>query len=479
MNFLDIRTVLFSQLITDALCTVVLILLWLQNRKRYAGMIFWVIDFTFQTTAALLIILRGSIPDWMSIGLSSPLVLTGALMGYMGLVRFVGKRSSQIHNYLLLWVFVLVNLYFIYFLPNLEARNLNVSVGLFVICFQCAWLMLQRSGSGLARMTRVVGWVFALFCLVSVIRIFIILVSPQASNDFFKSGLYDTLILLSFQILLILLTFGLALMVNRRLLVEVRTQEEKFTKAFHSSPYAILITHLSVGLILDVNRGFEEMTGYQLSEAVGKTTLDLRLWVNDKDREQALAELIAGNEVQGREFQFRAKSGRQLTGLYYAEILVINNEQLVLSSISDITERKQAQEHIAFQANLLANISDVVYATDEQLRLTAWNHAAERTYGWKEEEVLGKPVVEVVHSKFDPELRVKKAHEVEEKGSVTVEIEHETKSGEPAFFEAQTSLLRDLDGKVNGYVSINHDITERKQAEKALRESEEKLEKPS
>src|SRR5271157_2158252 len=240
MNILDIRTVMLSQLVTDAVCTGVLTFLWLQNRKRHAGTFFWVIDFIFQTTAALLILLRGSIPDWISLGISSPLVIGGALLGYLGLERFVGKRSTQVHNYILLGVFILVHFYFVYVHPDLNMRNLNVSLGLLVFCSQCAWLMLRRAGKRLTRMTQAVGWVFTVFCLVSLIRVVIILVSPNPSNDFFQSGLYDTLILMGYQILLILLTFGLVLIVNRRLLVEVKAQEEKFSKAFHSSPYAIL-----------------------------------------------------------------------------------------------------------------------------------------------------------------------------------------------------------------------------------------------
>lgn len=344
MNFLDIRTVMFSHLITDAICTAVMTFLWLQYRKRYPGMFFWVLDFIFQTTAALLIILRGSIPDWMSMGLSNTLVIAGALMGYLGLERFVGKRSSQVHNYILLVVFILVHFYFIYIQPDLVARTLNVSLGLLVLCFQCTWLMLWRTRRGLSRHVQVVGLVFALFCLVSLIRIFILLASPHPSNDFFQSGLYDTLVLISYQVMLILLAFSLALMVNRRLLMEIKSQEEKFTKAFHSSPYAILITRNSDGLIIDVNRGFEEITGYESSEAIGKTTLGLRLWVKEMDRQEVVAELSARGEVQGREFQFRAKSGRELTGLFFAEILVIENEHLILSSISDITSRKQTEE---------------------------------------------------------------------------------------------------------------------------------------
>jgi diguanylate cyclase (GGDEF)-like protein/PAS domain S-box-containing protein len=346
MNFLDTRTVVFSQLITDILCTSVLTSLWLQNRKRYHGMVLWVVDFIFQTTAILLIILRGGIPDWLSVGLSSIFVMAGAYSGCLGLERFIEKRSSQVYNLVLLGVFILIHFYFVFVHSSLEARDLNVSLGLLVVCFQCAWLMLHRAGSGLTRMTAGVGWVFALFCVVSLIRVFVFLVIPVQGNDFFKSGLYDTLILMSFQILLILLTFGLALMVNWRLLNQVKSQEEKFTKVFHSSPYAILITRPSDGLILDINRGFEELTGYLPSEAIGETTLNLHLWIKETDRQQVIAELAARGEVLGREFQFCTKSGKELTGLYYAETLNVEDEQLILSSISDITENKQAEMEI-------------------------------------------------------------------------------------------------------------------------------------
>jgi PAS domain S-box-containing protein len=70
-----------------------------------------------------------------------------------------------------------------------------------------------------------------------------------------------------------------------------------------------------------------------------------------------------------------------------------------------MTERIKAEDRMRFHANLLANISDVVYATDMQMHLTTWNPASEKMYGWKEEEVLGKPVFEFVGSKFDPGVR--------------------------------------------------------------------------
>ena len=297
MSFLDVRTVIFSQLITDAVCTAVLALLWWQNRRRFGGMFFWVGDFIFQTLAVLLIGLRGTIPDWLSLGAPNPLIIAGSLMGLWGLERFVGKKLSQTLNYILLAGFVFIHFYFIYAQNNLDVRNLILSLGLLVFCLQCSWLMLRGSRKSLIRSSNLVGWVFALFCLTSLIRIFILLVNPLATNDFFQTGLYDRLILVVYQVLLILLTFGLALMVNRRLLRQVQTQEEKFTKAFHSSPYAILITRLANGMIMDVNRGFEKITGYLSSEAIGKTTLDLNLWVKDGDRQTVVSELSAHGDV--------------------------------------------------------------------------------------------------------------------------------------------------------------------------------------
>jgi hypothetical protein len=194
MNFLDVRTVIFSQAVTDVICTAFLVSLWIQNRRRFAGTSYWLFDFAFQTAAVLLIILRGSIPDWVSMGLSNILVVAGAILGYIGLTLFVGKRSSQIHNYILLVAFIAVHFYFIYVQPDLAARNLNLSLGLLIVCFQCMWLMLRRVEHGIRWTTKGVGLVFGVFCLVSIVRIVVILVSPHPSNDFFQSGSYDTLL---------------------------------------------------------------------------------------------------------------------------------------------------------------------------------------------------------------------------------------------------------------------------------------------
>lgn len=85
---LDMRTIIFNYVITDIICLIVIILLWQQSRKRFAGTEYFVFDFTFQLSALFLIIMRGSIPNWMSIVLSNTLVITGALLGYIRTFAF-------------------------------------------------------------------------------------------------------------------------------------------------------------------------------------------------------------------------------------------------------------------------------------------------------------------------------------------------------------------------------------------------------
>jgi PAS domain S-box-containing protein len=134
----------------------------------------------------------------------------------------------------------------------------------------------------------------------------------------------------------------------------------------------------------------------------------------------------------------------------------------------DVTMQKRAEERLVFQANVLSNISDIVYATDLQMRITSWNRAAEKTYGWKEKDVLGKSIFEVVGSRVEPEMRTMLNRDLMEKGPVKARIEHTTRSGELVIFDSITLLLRDGTGAVIGFVGVNRDVTERKKAEEKI-----------
>jgi PAS domain S-box-containing protein len=221
MNFLDIRTVLFSTILSGLICMLVIASLWRQNRQFLPELGFWLADFVMQFVAILLVTLRGILPDFLSIVAANALILGGALLLYLGLERFSKRTSRQWPNYLYLAGFILVNLYFTFFQPSLPARNINLSLGLLVICAQCAWLLLRRVDTALRPETRPAGTIFLIYSLVSLARIFVDLTVP-AETDLFESGLYDVLAVLIYQMLSIGLAFTLLLLVNRRLFAEVK-----------------------------------------------------------------------------------------------------------------------------------------------------------------------------------------------------------------------------------------------------------------
>jgi PAS domain S-box-containing protein len=123
----------------------------------------------------------------------------------------------------------------------------------------------------------------------------------------------------------------------------LRASEEKFAKVFHASPLVLTITRLSDGRFVDINETFTEMTGYSREEVIGRTPVELGLWVEPARRTAGLAQLRAGHFSHNTEEQFRMKDGSERTCLISAELLELGGETCAVTVINDITERKRAE----------------------------------------------------------------------------------------------------------------------------------------
>lgn len=136
----------------------------------------------------------------------------------------------------------------------------------------------------------------------------------------------------------------------------------------------------------------------------------------------------------------------------------------------DITERKRGEARIAYQAKLLTQVSDAIVASDEQYRITAWNAAAEAMYGWKAEEVLGRYGLEITRTEWAKADADEMRRLIEETGHWCGEVTQQRKDGTRFPVDISSMTLRDESGQITGYLSVNRDITERKQAEAKLAE---------
>jgi PAS domain S-box-containing protein len=402
-SFLDMRTIFFSMVITTLVCTLVMLLLWKINYKRLSGISFWVIDFAFQTVAVLLVMFRGRIPDLFSVELSNLLSMTGIYMGYRGLECYYHLKSKQWTSHAMLLLFALLFTWSTYIHPELSIRNLIIGVFGFYFSALCVWMLIFRIKPGQRRTAWLVSLVFILFCLVDFTRIVHFFLANPTDNNYMQSGNFETFVAMSYCILIIILAFGLALQFNWTLQNNLAVEEEKFSKAFRTSPYAIVLTRLSDNHILEINETFHRLTGYESEDTIGMTAALLHFWDNPSDRTQVLMELNEGKEVRSREIRFRKKNGDIFTGLYSAQIIQINEEQCLMSSINDISTRKKAEEELreseAKFKSLFTRMSEgfalheILYDANRKpidYRILEVNHAFVKMVGISIEEAKGQ-----------------------------------------------------------------------------------------
>jgi PAS domain S-box-containing protein len=142
---------------------------------------------------------------------------------------------------------------------------------------------------------------------------------------------------------------------------------------------------------------------------------------------------------------------------------------------TDITEHKRTEKQLRYQATLLANVNDAIIASDAQFRITAWNSGAEALYGWRAEEVIGNSGLEIIRTEWPGQDATEMRRVIAERGHWRGEATQVRKDGSRFPVEVSSMVLRDEDGQVTGYVSVNRDITERKRMENVLRENERQL----
>ncbi len=135
----------------------------------------------------------------------------------------------------------------------------------------------------------------------------------------------------------------------------------------------------------------------------------------------------------------------------------------VLSIGTDITERRKAEEQIAEQAAFLDKARDAILARSLDGRILFWNQGAERLYGWKREEVLGRHIGEFLYA--DPGAFGESDRHMLTKGEWSGELRHFTKNRQEIIVESSWTLIRDHEGRPKSVLGINTDITEKKKIE--------------
>lgn len=363
---LDLRTLYLSFVVSLIVSFGVMTLLWYQTRKRFEGMHLLLIFVFILLLGITLIAFRGVVPDFLSIILGNIFVVGGPLLGYFGLEKFVGIKTSRWRYYILFSVFICVHVFYTYGQNNLEIRNLNVGLTLLLISLDCALLLLYRVGKSMRKITFALGLVYLFLVLVGIIRIIRYIVVKPVEYDYFHPGSFESYVSLLYQISFFLLIFFLTLVINKRLINEIGEQEEKFSKAFRHSPYGIIISRLRDGYVLEVNEGFEDILGYKASEVIGKTSIETNLWIEKVDRDQIIKQLKEDKSVKNVVLRFRKANGELILCEFTSEAILISEELCLISVINDITEQKKNELELIKSQSMLRRFASHLQTVGEE-----------------------------------------------------------------------------------------------------------------
>ena len=254
---------------------------------------------------------------------------------------------------------------------------------------------------------------------------------------------------------------------------KIRKSEEKFRIAYMTNPDLININRLSDGMYISINDGFTRILGYTEEDAIGRTSLDMNIWVNPEERINLVNTLMAKGEIKNFETKFLSKNGNIVNGIMSSSLIDLDGVPHILSIIKDITIHKMAEEALAkeqFLINaLMNNLSDHVYFKDRDSRFIRINKSLALSFG------LDDPALAEGKTDFDFFTRehAQQAFEDEQTIIRTGQLlnieEKETHPNRPDTWVSTIKLpLTDNNGNIIGTFGISRDVTKRKQAEEEL-----------
>ncbi|THJ18952.1 MAG: PAS domain S-box protein [Nitrospira sp. CG24B] len=252
----------------------------------------------------------------------------------------------------------------------------------------------------------------------------------------------------------------------------LRESEERFSKAFRTSPHPIGITEVATGRCLEVNDACLELFGFRREEVIGNTTLILGIWPNLEERVRVIERLKAGQPVRNIEFALKVKSGALRYLLASADLAELNGTLCIVTVANDITDRKQAEEALRrseerFAKAFQASPHPVVISELDSGLVVDANDAACQLFDYRTEEVVGR-TTQQIGLWPSTEARDRYLELLKRQGSVrNVEVALRSKSGEIRQCLLSSELI-ELNGKQCS-VTVGDDITESKRLERALR----------
>jgi PAS domain S-box-containing protein len=265
----------------------------------------------------------------------------------------------------------------------------------------------------------------------------------------------------------------------RRQAEEALRQSEERYRAIVEDQTELVTRYLPDGTVTFVNEANCRYFSKTREEYLGQSFMPL---IPQEDRvplQQAIAALNRENPIVTVEHRVKAPGGHIRWQQWTNRAIFDDRGQLKEYQAvgRDITSRRQAEEALLEITNTLQTLIQAsplaIIALDRNCRLKIWNPAATRFFGWSEAEMLGRSFTRVVPKKYHQEFKTMVAEEFRGITHTIQELRRHRQDGSFIYVSLWTAPLRNARGEITLTMGIMADITARKQAEEALKASEE------
>jgi len=257
---------------------------------------------------------------------------------------------------------------------------------------------------------------------------------------------------------------------------DLKVSEEKFSKLFQTSPNVLVISSLEDGRIIDMNDQGIRKLGYERDEIVGKTRDELKI-VDPEDLKKLIEMLQRDGYYSDVELQATLKDGSKRFGLFHGHLIDIEGETYLFQTIVDLTERKEMEEALRSSEERYRTMAeaspDAITTTDLEGKVTYASARTAMLHGYDSvDELIGKTSIEFIAEEERERAIVNFGRTIEEGVITEEEFTLLRKDGSRFSGELGAAVIRGPEGEPTGFIGITRDISERRRAEKALRDSE-------